>query len=156
MDSATRTGNKSVAWKVTRFLMGFSVAIWIPFLSLVWYEPPSPYVPYGTDSVEPSIIRVGDRIGIYRTFEITKKQPILITRSMIHGTCPYNCEIVGLTSDSIVLEIGKYEHLLRYHTIPSNVTPGTWTLLFTAHYKNILGRTFTKQLPSLQIEVVPN
>ena len=125
-------------------------------LAMVWaflYVPPSPYVPTGGDSVDPVVSRADGVVYVTRRYEITRETPFRVSRRMVSGTCPVNCEVIDMTTSELFLKPGVYERR-RPHVIPHQAGPGLWTLTFFIHYEDRLGRTITVPMPSLTIEVV--
>lgn len=128
-------------------------SLWLGTVTLYLYVPPSPYVPLGGDTVTPAKVKAGEHIAIKRYYRMTRDDTMLVTRSMVAGSCPKACEIIDLPSSSIVQAAGIHERT-RDHLIPTTASPGRWVLRFAVHWEDRLGRTITMPMPDLEIEVV--
>lgn len=131
--------------------MGIAVAL---IVAAYMGESPSPYIGLGGDSVSPERVKVLGEVTVNRRFEITRDTVMFITRSMVSGTCPKNCEIIDLPSGYLDSAPGVYERG-RKQIIPSIATPGPWVLTFSVKWEDRFGRTFTYPLVPLAIEVIP-
>lgn len=138
---------------VRQAIYGLLAVAWAAVVAVYFYVPSSPYIGLGGDSVTPARVRVFDEVTVNRHFEITRDEVMFITRSMVRGTCPKDCEIIDLPSGYLDSAPGVYERA-RKQTIPSTPSPGTWVLTFSVKWEDRFGRPYTYPLVPLTIEVV--
>lgn len=119
-----------------------------------FYPQHSPMEIIGGDKVYPQTVHPGETISIFRSFNVTRLEPMGVTRRMIKGDCKKTCEIVDLVHGSFLPDkIGPTIDVKRDHTIPMNITPGHWRVMFAVTWHDWLGRTKTMELPELSVEV---
>ena len=117
------------------------------------YVPPSPYVPTGGDSVDPVVSRADGVVYVTRHYDVTRPATMRITRRLISGTCPVNCDVIDLSSSELSLEPGSYARR-RAHIIPHHIPPGRYVLKFDVIWQDRLGRDISAPMPPLEIEIV--
>ena len=136
----------------------FSIAVVLAVLLLggvFLFFFPSPIVLLGGDRVEPTQVRAGDTISVWRNYRVRRDVHLTNTRAMTQGDCSHSCEVIDLRSGSRVLKRGDHIDVRRDHVIPLHTRPGKWTLGFTLSYAGIFGRVVTIELQRLDIEVIP-
>lgn len=116
--------------------------------------PPSPMISLGGDSVTPHSVKALEAVTVSRNYEITRNDPMFVVRTMVQGDCSKNCEIIDLPSGYLLREPGVYRNHVRDHVIPSSAQAGAWVLQFSVQWQDRFGRTLTKPLPPLGIEVI--
>jgi hypothetical protein len=146
----TRAANQVIS------ILAIFTLFWLgAFVAASFYPPTSPYRAVGIDRVVPTVARAGDRVAIFRNFDITRDSHVFIGRSM-ERLCGLDvCEVAPLKSDSLNLGKGPYRDLERIHVLPSPLTPGHWRFVFVSEYENLLGATLRETLPLIPIEIVP-
>lgn len=120
-----------------------------------WIYAPSPYRQTGPDYVEPLKARAGDEFVVYRTFDWLRADESYVERTMLRRDCRTECTVYKLESGFLNLPTGHYDRLGRPQTIPSDVKPGLYDLIYVLFWKNFIGREVSEHLPLLQVEVLP-
>ena len=135
------------------------VVTWVPIAVLLLYHPEPPYQSIGEDFITPpATVQYGnddDRLGISRSYRITRKATMQMERVAIQGDCTVKCDIVELPSSMLEFKPGEYHNSVKEHALPNVVTPGHWAFRFTLVYKDFLGRPQSIVLPPLAFEVLP-
>jgi hypothetical protein len=148
-----REGDKTVS-RAANFALAAASVLWLATGAAWFYSPPPPVVGWVNSSVEPIKAKAGDTIEVSRTFTATRDESMLVTRTMVKGDCKKACEIIDLPSSTLNLTRGDYTGIKREFIIPITASPGVWTLRFSIHWQNWVGRTLTQALPELTVEVV--
>ena len=128
--------------------------VWVCSLAFYFYTPASPYIPLGGDTVTPSATRAEGVVTLLRNFEVTRRADIQITRQLIRGTCPRDCEAVDMPTSYLTIEPGTYARK-RDLIIPRTAHAGKWQFHFHVRWDDHFGRTFSIALPVLDVEVIP-
>ncbi len=129
-------------------------SLWLGTSALWLYEPSSPVTNWRGDSVTPTVVKTGDKITVFRSFTGLISESISVTRSIVHGDCSKNCDVVELPSGNILVEPGEFLNVAKDYILPTTLHPGIWVLRFYIHWQDRFGRTLSQALPELSIEVV--
>jgi hypothetical protein len=138
-------------------MRGVSNALYILLLIFIgwtiFYLPSPPVENRGGDSVTPETVKAGGTVTVLRSYRVHREADLTVSRVMVRGDCAKECEVLDLTNSNLVLEPGDYVNVRRDHVIPLRASPGEWTLRFTWHWMDALGRPRTLALVPLRIVV---
>jgi hypothetical protein len=143
------------------FLAGISLVSLITSLVIVGVvvyaatATPAPPIVYTQPGVVAEIAaRSGDLIHITRHFRVTNNTPIRIARAVVSGDCTTLCRVYEMPESAVVNQTpGDYVQT-RPLRLPNDMEPGTYRLVFIAHWSTWWGRDLQVKIPELTIEVI--
>lgn len=132
-----------------------SLVLWLVFLLLLaflsFHEPEPPIVYVDSGKVD-ARAKSGTMVNITRTYRIDFSTPIRITRSLVSGDCATGCRVYEMPETAVLNDkVGVY-HQTRLVRLP-DVPAGSYRLVFTARWRNWLGREHQVKVPELTIQV---
>jgi hypothetical protein len=115
-------------------------------------DPPIVYTQPGI--VAESSAKSGELIHITRHFRVVNNTPARIARAVVAGNCKDQCLVYEMPESAVVNQTpGDYVQT-RPLRLPNDMEPGTYRLVFVAHWSTWWGRDFQINAPELTIEII--